>query len=250
MVQKDYVRRGRITTPRKNKYLEKKKTNQGVPKAIFAVAIVIVVIFISVLYYITKNKRVPILNKRTFLNNNHSVINLPPKPEERWRYIKELEKMGMGADLLNFNNSPKSNINNTSDLTNEQRYFLEQIDADRNNPDNNLSEVPNNNVPRSHVIINESSIDLPLLLKPVPQSQQARNIQQKIILHCSSFKNLQQAESLKANLAFSGLESRVRSIKGWHQVILGPYNQETAKKIQDRAKSVDLSGCILHATKG
>ncbi|MGP1924351.1 MAG: SPOR domain-containing protein [Arsenophonus sp. NEOnobi-MAG3] len=251
MAQKDYVRRGRSITPHKNKHSGKKKLNQGLLKTTFAVAIVIVVIFISVLYYVTQNKPVLVLNKTTFLNNSQPVSSLPPKPEERWRYIKELEKRGIGTDLLNFNNSTKSNINNTTDLTNEQRYFLEQIDADRSNPATNLSEVPNNdNVSRSRVIINGPSIESPLWLKPVPQSQQATNIQQKIVVHCSSFKNMEQAESLKANLAFSGLESRISSIKGWHQLILGPYNQETAKKIRDLAKSVGLSGCILHTTKG
>ncbi|CAA2930590.1 hypothetical protein [Arsenophonus endosymbiont of Bemisia tabaci] len=89
--------------------------------------------------------------------------------EERWRYIKELEKRG--SDLPNFNHSTKSNVNNTTELTNEQRQFLEQIDADRRNPTTNLSEVPNNdNVPRSHVIINGPPIESPLRLKPAPQA--------------------------------------------------------------------------------
>lgn len=248
MAQKDYVRRGR-TTPRKNKHTGKKKSNQGLPKTTLAVAIAIVIVFIGGLYYITQNKRVPVLNKTTSPNSNQPVNSLPPKPEERWRYIKELEKRG--SDLPNFNHSTKSNINNTTELTNEQRQFLEQIDADRRNPTTNLSEVPNNdNVPRSHVIINGPPIESPLRLKPAPQPQKPTNNQQKIVVQCGSFKNLEQAESIKANLAFSGLESRISSTEGWHRVVLGPYNQEAAEKIRDRAKSVGVSGCILRTSKG
>lgn len=247
MAQKDYVKRGR-TTSRKNKHSGKKKSNQGLPKTTLAVAIAIVVIFIGGLYFITQNKRVPVLD-RTISPNANQPVSLPPKPEERWRYIKELEKRG--TDLPNFNHSTKSNINNTTELTNEQRQLLEQIDADRHNPVTNLSEVPNNdNVPRSRVIINGPPIESPLRLKPAPQLQQPTDSQQKIVVQCGSFKNLEQAESIKANLAFAGLESRISSTDDWHRVVLGPYNKETAEKIRDRAKSVGVADCILRTSKG
>lgn len=70
------------------------------------------------------------------------------------------------------------------------------------------------------------------------------------MVQCGSFKNLEQAESIKANLAFAGLESRISSTDDWHRVVLGPYNKETAEKIRDRAKSVGVSGCILRTSKG
>ena len=248
MAQKDYVRRGR-TTSRKNKHAGKKKSNQGLPKTTLAAAIVIVVIFIGSLYYITQNKGVPVLNRASSPNINQPASSLPPKPEERWRYIKELEKRG--TDLPDFNRSPKSNINNTTELTHEQRQLLEQIDADRRGTITNLSEVPNNdNVPRSRVIINGPPIESPLRLKPEPQSKQPTNSEQKILVQCGSCKSLEQAESIKANLAFSGLESRISSAEGWHRVVLGPYSKEAAEKIRDRANSVGISGCILRTNKG
>ncbi|MGP1928794.1 MAG: SPOR domain-containing protein [Arsenophonus sp. NC-WZS1-MAG3] len=248
MAQKDYVRLGR-TIPYKSTRSGKKKLNQGLPKTTLTIAILIVIIFIGGLYYITQNKRVLAFNKKILTNNSQLLTSLPPKPEERWRYIKELEKRDI--TLPNFNNSTKSNINNTTDLSKEQRQFLEQIDADRRNHAINLSEMLNNdNVIRSRVIINGPPIESSLRLKPIPQLQKLTNIQQKILVQCSSFKNLEQAESVKANMAFLGLESRIISKKGWHRVILGPYNQETAEKIPDRAKSIGISGCILHTSKG
>ncbi|MGP1954998.1 MAG: SPOR domain-containing protein [Arsenophonus sp. NC-TX2-MAG3] len=248
MTQKDYVKLGR-TIPYKSTRLGKKKSNQGLPKTTLTIVILIVIIFIGGLYYITQNKRVPIFNKKILPNNSQPVTSLPPKREERWRYIKELEKRDIA--LPNFNNSTKSNINNTTDLSNEQRQFLEQIDADRRNHAINLSEMLNNdNFIRSRVIVNAPPIESSLQLKPIPQIQKPTNVQQKIVVQCSSFKNLKKAESVKANMAFLGLESRIISTKGWHRVVLGPYNQETAEKIRDRAKSIGISGCILHISKG
>ncbi|MGP1954640.1 MAG: SPOR domain-containing protein [Arsenophonus sp. NC-QC1-MAG3] len=248
MAQKDYVRLGR-TILYKNTRSGKKKLNQGLPKTTLTVAILIVIIFIGSLYYITQNKRVPVFNKKILSNNSQLVTSLPPKPEERWRYIKELENRDIA--LPDFNNSIKSNINNETDLSNEQRQFLEQIDADRRNYAINLSEMLNNdNVIRSRVIVNGPPIESSLRLKPIPQIQKPTNIQQKIGVQCGSFKNLKKAEFVKANMAFLGLESRIISKKGWYRVVLGPYNQETAEKIRDRAKSIGISGCILHASKG
>ncbi|MGP1958618.1 MAG: SPOR domain-containing protein [Arsenophonus sp. NC-CH8-MAG3] len=248
MAQKDYVRLG-CTIPRKNTRSGKKKINQGLLKTTLTLATLIVVIFICGLYYITQNKRVPVFNKKILTNNSQVFISLPPKPEERWRYIKELENRDI--DLPNFNNSTISNIDNTTNLSNEQRQFFEQIDADKRNHVINLSEMVNNdNVIRLSVIINGPLIESSFRLKPIQQLQKPINIQKKIVVQCSSFKNLEQAESVKANLAFSGLESRVISTKGWHRIVLGPYSQEIAEKIRDRAKSIGISSCILHTSKG
>lgn len=250
MAQNDYVRRGR-TTSRKNKHSGKKKLNKGVPKTPIVVTIASIIIFIGGLYFITQKKRIPVLNRTISPNTNHPASSLPPKPEERWLYIKELEKQG--TNLPNFHRSTKSNINSTTELTNEQLHFLEQIDADRYNPVTNLLEVPNNdNVLRSRAIINGPPIESSLWLKTDPQIQKSMNSQQKIVVQCGSFKNLKQAESIKANLAFAGLETKISSTyDNWHRVIvLAPCNEETAEKIRDRAKSVGVSGCILRTSKG
>jgi len=49
-------------------------------------------------------------------------------------------------------------------------------------------------------------------------------------MQCGSFRSLEQAQTLKAKIAFQGLESRVRRVEGssgvWFKVILGPYERK------------------------
>ena len=49
-------------------------------------------------------------------------------------------------------------------------------------------------------------------------------------MQCGSFRTKAQADTLKATIAFTGIESEVRQAKGtsgiWYKVILGPYNSK------------------------
>ncbi|MCE2570783.1 SPOR domain-containing protein [Motilimonas eburnea] len=49
-------------------------------------------------------------------------------------------------------------------------------------------------------------------------------------MQCGSFRAMDQAETLKAKIAFQGLESQVRKVNGnsgiWYKVILGPYERK------------------------
>lgn len=49
-------------------------------------------------------------------------------------------------------------------------------------------------------------------------------------MQCGSFRSMEQAESLKATIAFQGLESQIRKANGtsgtWYKVILGPYERK------------------------
>lgn len=236
------------------------------------VAVAIVVLFVGGLFYITQNKKDAPL-PQTVVPPAQPGSTLPPKPEERWRYIKELERRGV--DMPNIQQPSKgSNIQRPSDLTPEQRQLLEQIDSDRRQPVTNLQEIPANGkpVPRSQVIINEPTQPIePVQRKPVvknepkpetrpaapiapvqvaPVEQKPANSMQNMLVQCGSFKTADQAESVRATLAFAGIESRVTAGGGWHRIILGPYSKSTAEKMRDRAAGVGVSGCILRASGG
>ncbi len=43
-----------------------------------------------------------------------------------------------------------------------------------------------------------------------------------MVVQCGSFRTAEQAESVQATLAFSGIESRVSAGGGWHRIVLGP----------------------------
>ncbi|MDR2990265.1 MAG: cell division protein FtsN, partial [Providencia alcalifaciens] len=165
----------------------------------------------------------------------------------------------------------------------EQRQLLEQMDSDRRQPVTNLQEVPFNGkpVPRSQVVINDpakpveaptprkpSIIEQKPETRPVAPVQQAQpvtkpevksepkpetapvNKMQNMLVQCGSFKTAEQAESVRATLAFAGIESRVTAGGGWHRIVLGPYSKSTAENMRDRAAGVGVSGCILRASGG
>ncbi len=258
--------RGRSSARRKNND-KKKYQSQGLPKTTLAVAVALVVIFIGGLYFITHNgqESAPdVLPKHPQQNNG-----LPPKPEERWRYIKELENRPVGIATPR-EPSASGQTNSRIPLTAEQRQLLEQMQADMRQPATALPEVPYNGVqvPRSQVITKPSAeAQQPLETRP-QQQMQTQPVQphtpppaetskpkpsenaQRVILQCGSFRNMDQAESVRASLAFAGIESQITTGDGWHRVVLGPYSKSTAGKMQERLKSTGVQGCILRVTGG
>jgi len=69
-------------------------------------------------------------------------------------------------------------------------------------------------------------------------------------MQCGSFKTAAQAESLRAKIAFSGLESSIQTAQGknniWHKVVLGPYSRKRAAE-QDKHKlrNSNINGCQI-----
>lgn len=103
-----------------------------------AIAAAALVAFIGGLYFITHHKK-----EESETLPGHKVVGngLPPKPEERWRYIKELESRQPGV-LKPTEPSAGGEIMNPDQLTNEQRQLLDQMQADMRQQPTQLSEVP------------------------------------------------------------------------------------------------------------
>ncbi|MDT9587661.1 MAG: hypothetical protein P6H82_03375 [Candidatus Arsenophonus melophagi] len=101
-MQKDYVQQGCITS-NKNKLAGNKKTKRGLSNITLIFFIFIIFIFISILFFITKNEKMSFFNRKILPSRVELINSLPSKSEERWRYIKELENMG--TDQKNFKNS-------------------------------------------------------------------------------------------------------------------------------------------------
>tara|TARA_B100000809_G_C15058614_1_gene501538 strand:- start:115 stop:690 length:576 start_codon:yes stop_codon:yes gene_type:complete len=69
-------------------------------------------------------------------------------------------------------------------------------------------------------------------------------------MQCGSFRTAKQAETLKANIAFSGLEAQVKSVVGktgtWYKVFLGPYpRKRLAEKDKHKLKRNNINGCQI-----
>lgn len=297
MAQRDYVSRGRSGARRKSPS-RKKRSAPAISKTVVALAVALLVVFIGGLYFITHNKpgELPLLPNHDPRTGN----GLPPKPEERWRYIKELENRQIGVPTPT-EPSAGGEVNSQTQLTNEQRQLLEQMQADMRQQPTQLSEVPYNqgiSVPRSAVTITPppanmqppltqprqvttpmqspaaapsasrvqpqtqvpSQVSTPPRTQPVapvtpavtpPKPEKEKEKAQRWMVQCGSFKAVDQAESIRAQLAFGGIESRITAGGGWNRVVLGPYSTKAvADKTLQRLKDAGQSGCIPLAVGG
>jgi cell division protein FtsN len=74
---------------------------------------------------------------------------------------------------------------------------------------------------------------------------------QRWVIQCGSFKSMDQAESVRAQLAFGGIESRIITSGGWNRVMLGPYAVRAgADKSLQNLKGAGVSNCIPIASGG
>ncbi len=253
-----------------------------------ALAVALLVVFVGGLYFITHNKpgELPLLPSHDPRTSN----GLPPKPEERWRYIKELENRQIGVPTPT-EPSAGGEVNSKTQLTNEQRQLLEQMQADMRQQPTQLSEVPYNEgmqVPRSAVTIKppvtnmqqpltpprqtvapvpapQTQVQPPVTTPPrtqqpvtpvapavtPPKPEKEKEKAQRWMVQCGSFKAADQAESIRAQLAFEGIESRITAGGGWNRVVLGPYSTKAAAdKALQRLKGAGQSGCIPLAVGG
>ncbi|QOL25994.1 SPOR domain-containing protein [Thalassotalea sp. LPB0316] len=69
-------------------------------------------------------------------------------------------------------------------------------------------------------------------------------------MQCGSFRTREQAEVLKAKIAFAGITSQVRETTGtngtWYKVILGPYERKRlAEKDKHLLKNNDVNRCQI-----
>jgi len=70
------------------------------------------------------------------------------------------------------------------------------------------------------------------------------------VMQCGSFKTYEQAESLKASIAFAGLMSEIKESTGsngtWYKVRLGPYKSKRhAESDKNKLKRVSIVNCAI-----
>ncbi|AUJ83599.1 cell division protein FtsN [Enterobacter cancerogenus] len=333
MAQRDYVRRGQPAPSRRKKSgsRNKQRSLPAVSPAMVAIAAAVLVAFIGGLYFITHHKK----EESEALQGNKVVGNgLPPKPEERWRYIKELESRQPGVRAPT-EPSAGGEVKNADQLTDEQRQLLAQMQADMRQQPTQLNEVPWNEQtpaqrqqtlqlqrqrqaqiqqqqqqwaqtqpvqqPRSQQRVTEQPYQQPqqqtrtvqtqpaqqpkaqpqkqaaqpyqdLLQTPAhttaqqPKTQQAAPVtketeapkqtaekkdERRWMVQCGSFKGAEQAETVRAQLAFEGFDSRITTNNGWNRVVIGPVKgKENADGTISRLKVAGHTNCIRLASGG
>ncbi|MHA1057843.1 cell division protein FtsN [Enterobacter mori] len=329
MAQRDYVRRGQPAPSRRKKSSSKSKQRNmpAVSPAMVAIAAAVLVAFIGGLYFITHHKK----EESEALQGNKVAGNgLPPKPEERWRYIKELESRQPGVRAPT-EPSAGGEVKNADQLTNEQRQLLAQMQADMRQQPTQLNEVPwNEQTPaqrqqtlqmqrqrqaqiqqqqqqqwtqtqpvqqpkaqpyqqpqqQTRTVQSQPVQQQPkaqpqkqaaqpyqdLLQTPAhttaqqPKTQQAAPVtketeapkqtaekkdERRWMVQCGSFKGAEQAETVRAQLAFEGFDSRITTNNGWNRVVIGPVKgKENADGTISRLKVAGHTNCIRLASGG
>ncbi len=288
-----------------------------------AIAAAVVVAFIGGLYFITHHKKE---ESETLQSQKVAGNGLPPKPEERWRYIKELESRQPGVRAPT-EPSAGGEVQNADQLTGEQRQLLAQMQADMRQQPTQLSEVPWNEQTaeqRQQTLQRQrkaqqqvqqqqqwanTATEQPRSQQPAaqtrtaqtaPAQQPARQTQKPVaasqqpyqdllqtpahtaatapktaptapitnetqppkptaekkderrwMVQCGSFKGQEQAETVRAQLAFEGFDSRITSSNGWNRVVIGPVKgKENADGTISRLKVAGHTNCIRLASGG
>ncbi|TRW48319.1 cell division protein FtsN [Aliidiomarina halalkaliphila] len=80
----------------------------------------------------------------------------------------------------------------------------------------------------------------------VPERQESR----PRLMQCGSFRNFNDADTLRANIAMQGFESQVRESHGsngrWFRVILGPFeNLRAAQRVNNQLQRGGIYGCQI-----
>ncbi|MCX3311236.1 cell division protein FtsN [Pantoea vagans] len=326
MAQKDYVGRGRSTGTRRKKSPsrgKKSKGGSGTSKLMIVLAVAVLVTFAGGLWFLAHHKKedVPVITDHKANGNG-----LPPKPEERWKYIKELENRQVTVPTP-IEPSSGGEVKSQTQLTDEQRQLLEQMQADMRQQPTQLNEVPwNEQTPAQRQQTLQHQQQLQQLQRQQQQvqqqqqqqlqhqqqqqvqqqrqqlqaqqqqqrqqqqqlqqqqrqqqqqqQQQQQNVQrqsqpapitrepdvqskpqetakakpaekassQRWMVQCGSFKGTDQAESVRAGLAFEGFESRITTGGGWNRVVIGPYkDRASADSTLKRLRSSGHSSCI------
>ncbi len=287
-----------------------------------AIAAAVLVTFIGGLYFITHHKKE---ESETLQNQKVTGNGIPPKPEERWRYIKELESRQPGVRAPT-EPSAGGEVLNADQLTNEQRQLLAQMQADMRQQPTQLNEVPwNEQTPeqRQQTLQRQRQVQQqqwnntqqqaqqprPRATEQPYQQQQARTAQaapvqqpkaqpkpaaqqpyqdllqtpahttaaqpktqpaapitnetqppkqtaekkdeRRWMVQCGSFKGAEQAETVRAQLAFEGFNSRITTNNGWNRVVIGPVKgKENADNTISRLKVAGHTNCIRLSTGG
>ena len=313
MAQKDYVGRGRSTGTRRKKSPSRGKKSSkgesGASKLMIVLAVAVLVTFAGGLWFLAHHKKedAPVITDHKANGNG-----LPPKPEERWKYIKELENRQVTMPTP-IEPSSGGEVKSQTQLTDEQRQLLEQMQADMRQQPTQLNEVPwNEQTPAQRQVTLQHQQQLQQIQRQQQQVQQQQQRQQQQVqqqqrqqqqlqqqqaqqrqqqesvqrqaqqapvtrepaaqpkpqeaakpkptekatsqrwmVQCGSFKGTDQAESVRAGLAFEGFESRITTGGGWNRVVIGPYkDRATADSTLKRLRSSGHSSCIPLAVGG
>lgn len=216
MAQRDYVK----------KKTKAKNSSRIIPNLMMVIAIILVILFIAILYFVSKNKtNKPVTPPQNITERPQAT--LPDKPEERFTYLKELENPD-GTQTTPSQIKP-------AEKDKERQQILDSFVSDKTSSNPSASNATTN----------------PTVIQPQPvkadqsTTQTTTNTQTgSWSLQCGAFKDKSNADALKAKLAMLGVTSFVKNEK-FYRVLVGPYKSKAeAEKAIATLKNNGITSCI------
>lgn len=199
-----------------------------ISKTMVVLAVAVLVVFIGGLYFITHNKPedAAILPTHPVRPGN----GLPPKPEERWRYIKELENRQMGVSTPT-EPTAGGNVQTKTQLTPEQRQLLDQMQADMRQQPTTLSEVPYNDptqATRTQPAQRQTTSQQPYTQQP-QQTYSQQNVQ-------PTYTQRQPVQQQQQNVQHNTQQTTPRNVQQTQQPVRAPQTQAQTQPVAPKPK--------------
>lgn len=268
VAQKDYVSRAKKNGQRKKTTSRgKKSTSVSSNYKSWLMLVVVVGAFIAGLYFLKTSKQdkpaAVTPTQQTSTNKINNKNNVPPLPEKRWGYPDQLTNPGAN--------------NNTSGagMSAEQQRILAEMAADRPQRTSTSSTYNEQVARQSTASSSTSTTPAPVATTPPTRPANTANTEtantkpatatpstnstsstpttstaqtKSWSLQCGAFRNKDGAESIKAQLALSGIASQVIFSNNLHRVVIGPFStQSAANSMQARTKNAGVSGCSVRS---
>ena len=91
----------------------------------------------------------------------------------------------------------------------------------------------------------------PVTRETTPEKPAEKKDDRRWMVQCGSFKGAEQAETVRAQLAFEGFDSRITANNGWNRVVIGPVKgKDIADGTINRLKLAGHTNCIRLAAGG
>ncbi|NOY73468.1 MAG: SPOR domain-containing protein [Gammaproteobacteria bacterium] len=181
-------------------------------------------LFVGFLIYL--DKAVPVSEKKAVSNQTEAKPQVLPH-KEKHNAVEENEKENKEFSFSFYNELPRR-----------------AIDVPAHELEQKTIQQPKTNRPHP---VNKAKIDTPQ--SSVPKKPQLA--QSTYILQVGSFRNPDEAESLKARLAFMGLQATIQPVtvnknQRWMRVRVGPFPSfKQAEQVQTRLKRKNITAMLL-----
>ena len=212
MVQRDYVRK---------KSQSKKNKSRNMPNLMILLAIIIIILFSAILYFVSNNKPTQI-TEQPKAKTQPPAITLPEQPQERWTYLKELE-------------TPNASSNaQTNSVASERQQILDSF-VNNSRPVTTTQNTNNTNNANTQITTTSAP----------SQTSQIVNTSNKWSLQCGAFKDKANADTLRAKLAMTGISGNI-SAGQLYRVSVGPFtNKNEADKTMSSLLSNGINNCVV-----